>query len=861
MHSILPGLYQVPKIDEGSIQPLIEKGLYRLAEKVNADTSYLWLLDSKGDKFYCEAQQPNDKNLLSQTLSAHLIPDACLKCVSEGVNINECISKYLNIDDDKHPLCIELGVKCFVSSPIIIHGEIVGFIGLGKRRTAFENIEHIISTLNGLAQFFGRALLAKEYLLKEKQSLSTNHILEEIETIASIGGWEFELATEKLTLTKESIRIYGLEEDIAFTPEVGIKFYSQEVQDVIAKAFECAVNNATPYELELPFIDAKKQKKWVKTTGKPRVSNGIVTHIYGALEDITTHKELLDNQKQTNRNLKIILDNLNDSIVVIGENGIILSTNKVVKKIFGYEQNELVGLNISVLMPEPYASKHGKYMNQYLSTGKAGIIGIGRELPAITKGGQTFPMELAITEVLQGDSKVFIGIIRDITERKKAQAHINKLAYYDGITDAYNRNSFEKDLRESFYSTEFIRNQTSILLFDIDKFTQINLIFGEALGDELLKCVVKRIKEHIPLRATIYRNNADCFYIIIKKHSAMSFDETTVVNSQVIAEELLTVIKQEFLIEQNKVHITSSIGLLELNDPELEFTNIKPLLELAVRNSKIQGGNKVSSAQSTEVAYIKRHSELTIAMKSTHFLDELNLVVQPQYNLSKEIVGSEVLLRWYSPYLGFISPAEFIPLAESNGKIIQIGEWVIEKSCILLSQRRKFSKKHNPISVNVSAKQIAQPNFSEHLITTLKFYEIPYTEIILELTESTLVADFDLVISKMKALKEKGIEFSLDDFGTGYSSLSYIQNLPISELKIDKSFVDEIHSKEKDVPIVNLIIQMGKALNLKVVAEGVETETQLSYLENQGCDVIQGYLFSKPLNTEEWLDVSIKQSK
>ncbi len=692
----------------------------------------------------------------------------------------------------------------------------------------------------------------------EKKLESSQLLLYEVEKTALIGSWEYDLANETLHWSDETYRIYGLPIGSTITPEIGINFYSPEAQRIISLAFEDAIKHQKTYELELPFLDNNGKAKWIKTSGRLRLTDGQVSHVYGVFEDISYQKELQDINQQTNANFKKIVDNLNDAIVTISETGKILSTNSVVHKVFGYQSEELVGKDISMLMPEPFASKHQIYMNKYLATGRAGIIGVGRELPALKKDGTQFSMELSISEVLHRNQKVFIGIVRDISERKASENHIKRLAYYDELTGALNRTSFEKDLDSCIQSGKSAFNNWSILLTNIDKFSQINLIYSEKIADILLKEFVSRVSEHMPPCGTIYRNNADSFFVILKNSEAHSIDAILLQEPRHVAEQILEDLNRQFHIEGHEIAISVSIGMLDSTKHTLEKEEVKPLLELAVRNAKLKGGNQWSYAESKEMAYLKRHSQLTIEMQKPKFVNELFLVVQPQFDTKGKMVGSEALIRWRSQELGFISPAEFIPLAENNGKILDVGNWVIDKVCTLLAQRRLFSESNNPISINVSAKQIAQPSFADSLISKLAKYNIPHSEVILELTESTLVADFNLVISKMRYLKERGIHFSLDDFGTGYSSLSYIQSLPISELKIDKAFIDEIQNEHQEVPIVNSIIQMAKALDLKIVAEGVETSEQLAYLNKKGCEVIQGYLFSKPLNIEHWLETACR---
>jgi len=614
------------------------------------------------------------------------------------------------------------------------------------------------------------------------------------------------------------------------------------------------VSQLKPYVLELPFIDGKGRHKWVKTTGQIRNnSQGVATHIYGAFEDITEQKRLLNTHKSTSQNLKTIVDNLNDSIVTISNKGIIRSANRIVEKTFGYTPVELIGKNVSILMPEPFASSHDKYMSNYLETGDAKIIGIGRELPAMKKDGTTFPMELSISEILNAEEKLFIGIVRDITERKKAEKEIHKLAYYDESTGVLNRYSFEQALEKRFVKTLSMNENLTVFLVNLDKFSQINLAYGEKIGDKVLHETALRLTKKSSNFGTLYRNGADSFYLILSAKEHVNSDYSSTQSNKVLADILLKEIRQPIIIKKHLINVQASIGILNTPTKEMNYIDIKPLLELAVSNAKKSGGNCYVFSNKNETLILKRYSELSLAMKSKKFINELDLALQPQYSIAGDIVGTEALVRWRSPTLGFVSPVEFISLAEQNGAIIKLGDWVIERVCMLVAQRQRYSTEVTPVSINISAKQIAQPNFNHNLLAKLDKHQIPYSMVILELTESALIADFDLVISKMQILKEKGINFSLDDFGTGYSSLSYIHHLPISELKIDKSFVDNITNKTDEVPIINSIIDMAKALSLMVVAEGVETKEQLGYLSERGCNIIQGYYFSKPLTAEQWL--------
>jgi PAS domain S-box-containing protein/diguanylate cyclase (GGDEF)-like protein len=844
-------------LDLGDMTQLVEDGLYSLPLLLSVDKAALWLLNEDNETYRCEADFFDNKTseIAPKLLNKIDEPEffQFLMSTSEVTIDNNNIHALPDINMRK--MVSIFNVSSILLIPIHIKGINKGFIYLGDRNKVTQWSSKTYFVCRILVQLFSRAVMAIDKQVVERELFYQYQLMKEIESIAKVGGWDYEISTGKIHWTAETFRIHGLPANGNLSLSECINFYSPEAQKRIEENFNLAVSQLKPYVLELPFIDGKGRHKWVKTTGQIRNnSQGVATHIYGAFEDITEEKRLLNTQKSTSKNLKTIVDNLNDSIVTISNKGIIRSANRMVEKTFGYTPLELIGKNVSMLMPEPFASRHDKYMSNYLVTGDAKIIGIGRELPAMRKDGTTFPMELSISEILNAEEKLFIGIVRDITERKKAEKEIHKLAYYDESTGVLNRYSFEQALEKRFVKTLSMNENLTVFLVNLDKFSQINLAYGEKVGDKVLHETAVRLKECLPNIGTLYRSGADSFYIILSANEHVNCDNASTQSNQVLADVLLKEIRQPIIIKNHLIYVQASIGILNTPTKEMNYIDIKPLLELAVSNAKKNGGNCYVFSNKNETLILKRYSELSLAMKSKNFINELDLALQPQYSIVGDIVGTEALVRWRSPTLGFVSPVEFISLAEQNGAIIKLGDWVIERVCMLIAQRQQFSKEVTPVSINLSAKQIAQPNFNHNLLVKLDKYQIPYSMVILELTESALIADFDLVISKMQSLKEKGINFSLDDFGTGYSSLSYIHHLPISELKIDKSFVDNITNTTDEVPIINSIIHMAKALSLMVVAEGVETKEQLDYLSKRGCNVIQGYYFSKPLTPEQWLE-------
>ena len=837
-------------------QAFIDDFLYQAPHLLGIDNVGLWLYDAQINAFTCNADflksPPYSPEQPHQVINASNAPELFNWLHTSSFLHIESINTNTDVSHIKDDFIHHFSLQSALITPVFYQEKQQGFLIFGqcKHDTALTNEALLVAT--GLSQLFSHTLEVKAGALHTELT-QTQELLAEVESVGQVGGWQYNIHTKELSWTKEVYKIYGLSPDEPITPESAIAFYSQNAQETISEAFNQAVSAFTPYELELPFINDKGRQKWVRTTGKIRSKNGAVTHVYGAFEDISQQKSLLETHETTEKNFQAIIENLYDCVIILDVKGKIKSANQVVEKTFGYSPYELVNKSISLLMPEPYASMHDKYMSGYMETGLAKIIGIGRELPAMRRDGSTFPIELSISEVVNGDVVTFIGIIKDISERKEAEKEIHQLAYFDEKTGLPNRYSFEKDLQNCFDKNRLIEDTFSIFQVNLDKFSQVNLTYGDHIGDCVLQKAAARLQETLPIWASAYRNNADSFYVIISPNIEKNKADTTYQTTTTIAELIISTIKKPMLIDHHTIKIHASIGILETSANLINFTDIKPLLELSLSKAKSKGGNGYVFAEAEETNALKRQSQISLAMMKDDFINELSLAIQPQYSANGKIIGSEALVRWNSSNLGFVPPDEFIQIAEKNGRIIKVGEWVLEKVCQIVSQKLSFSSDRTSVSVNISAKQIAQPNFEQFILACLEKYQIPHHMLLLELTETALVADLELVLAKMNNLKKHKLNFSIDDFGTGYSSLKYIKYLPISELKIDKSFVDDIQDDSAIIPIVNAIIQMAQSLNLSLVAEGVETKTQVNYLKSYGCETYQGYYFSKPISCEEWL--------
>lgn len=682
-------------------------------------------------------------------------------------------------------------------------------------------------------------------------SLVSKELLAEISDMTNAGGWVFDVKNEVLEWTEETYRIYGLPSGSQIDPSIGIKHYTAEAQDQIAKAFSQAIENGSSYLLELPFIDKQGNRKWIRTTGKVRKNSNVVEYVYGVFEDITHEKMLLSQKQNTANYLEAVVNHLNDSVIIINESGYIISVNKTTEKIFRCKSSELIGKEISILMPESFAQSHSTYMETYLKTGNAKIMGIGRELPARRYNGEEFPMELSLTEMLQNGERFFVGIIKDISERKEALAQIYKLAYFDSLTLLPNRNSFEQDLDNVIKKARLTQQSIYCGLLDIDNFSEMNLIYGTQIGDKILRMTANTLEASLPESFKLYRNIADSFFLLSltpRINDEMSSGETISALESIIEKSF----KLEKKIDQHSIAISMSFFSLCIPSFEINDENLIQLLEFSAKKAKGQGKNQKQVLNKSLSSSYEKQAQIRRSMLTGLEQGEFYLQLQPQYAIAPIPTASEALLRWNSNTFGAIRPDEFIPLAEENGDIIAIGDWVINEVCQLLA---KLQRQHidTRIAVNISTKQIVQPDFTNKLLDQLSKWHVAPHSLMLEITESVLVQNVELVRKQMQCLSESGLNFSIDDFGTGYSSLRYLKELPLNELKIDRCFIEEITTPDDEVAIVNTILEMAKALGVQTVAEGIETAEQLQYMMQRGCNYFQGFYLSKPLDIEPWL--------
>ncbi|MGJ7495562.1 bifunctional diguanylate cyclase/phosphodiesterase [Variovorax sp. RT4R15] len=507
-----------------------------------------------------------------------------------------------------------------------------------------------------------------------------------------------------------------------------------------------------------------------------------------------------------------------------------------------------VGRAIGDLLPPDAATEVMEALQESYVSG----FSTGRQFERRAAQGTTwFEISVSRKPVGEGVDARFIVILRNITDRKSAARQIEHLAFYDGLTGLPNRRMLLHRLTAAIVSNSRGSRHGGLLFLDLDKFKTLNDAHGHAMGDLLLKQVAARISRIMRDGDTVARLGGDEFVVLLENLSEDSAVAT--MQTRALGEAILAEMHQPFEIATHPYFSTCSIGATVFRDNQLSLDGLLKQADIAMYYAKTAGGRSMQffepAMQTLITARATLETELHAAMAAKQFV----LHYQPQVTDGGELFGAEVLVRWQHPHRGMVPPAGFIEVAEETGLIVPIGLWVLEQACIQLERWSLHPRRsHLQIAVNVSARQFRNDDFADQVRDVLIRTGADPSKLKLELTESLLQDKVTETIRKMKSLAAIGVQFSMDDFGTGFSSLSYMTQLPLHQVKIDKSFVQGIGIDRKVELIIQTIIGMARSLDLAIVAEGVETEQQRAFLEKHGCTLYQGYLFGKPVSLAEF---------
>lgn len=600
-----------------------------------------------------------------------------------------------------------------------------------------------------------------------------------------------------------------------------------------------------------PHKLASGEQRVVEVHSSPVTMQGQVL-LFSIIHDIT---ERIKSEERLELH-DTALDYAANAIAITDHKGIIIWANKAYSSLTGYQIDEIIGR--ALYHPDDADQSERALYEQIQQVVRQGQVWHG-VLQQTHKNGDDYYEEVTITPVRDKDQKIrnFVAVLQDITERRLAEQQVQSLAFFDPLTNLPNRRLLIDRLESVMALTKRRQAHGSLLFIDLDHFKILNDSHGHQVGDKLLIDVSERIKSCIRLEDTVARFGGDEFVVLLT-----DLDEQAVTAAQQashVAEKIreqlnrpyfLSLDKQDSQIEHNS---SASIGITIFQNHDKSIDDLLKWTDMAMYQAKASGRNEVRLFDPDMQTQLDERAQLEQDLRKAIELEQLSLHYQPQVDKESRILGAEALLRWQHPERGAISPAQFIPLAEETGLILKIGEWVLNTACQQLAEWR-----HDPklcvvqLAVNISAKQLRQPDFVAGIEQLVTQYKINPLMLKLELTESVLLNNIEDSITKMRQLRLLGIQFSMDDFGTGYSSLSYLKQLPLSQIKIDQSFIRDLVEDEMDAVMVQAIMTLGQSFQMSVIAEGVENQEQFDLLRDFKCEFFQGFYFGRPIPVEEF---------
>ncbi len=628
----------------------------------------------------------------------------------------------------------------------------------------------------------------------------------------------------------------GSKNKIADWQQISEKIVLADKERVLAEILKIQRAPELSIELSFEINDPSDGHCWLAMYGKSfQTDFGI--KVVGVLKDETERRVAEQSLKQA----ALVYECSADGIVILDNDKCVLSCNSAFARITGRAETEMLGASLTLLSAEVI----GEDTRRDLQAGLANNGYWQGEVKTFRANHEFLYAWVNVSQIPEAISSFgqYVAIVSDITEIRATQEKLSRIAYYDSLTSLPNRNLFMDRLTIAVENAKRHETELAILFLDLDHFKLVNDTLGHQTGDVLLKTVAKRLRTQIRAVDTLCRIGGDEFIVIIdrfKTKSDLSF----------IASKLLETLKHPVRLLGTEIIPEASIGISVYPKDADNKDDLIKMADTAMYSAKNEGRNRFAfyHQELTEKSerYLKRETELRQAIAAQQFI----VHYQPQYNVAnKEVIGLEALIRWEHPELGFVAAGEVIPVAEASDLIIEIGNWVVQEVCRQINAWREAGLRLIPVAINVSPRQLQDINFVKTIVTAMQQHQIPAELLEIEITESCL-QDAEQTINNLIELEKLGLTIAIDDFGTGYSCFSSLKSLPIGRLKIDKTFVNDVSHNEASRAIVSAIVAMSQKLNLQVIAEGIETQSQFDFMETIECQAIQGFYFARPMSAQ-----------
>lgn len=712
---------------------------------------------------------------------------------------------------------IDIGIESYMLKPLVMSR-------LGNKLKAISAAIHITEELRQKNRLVEETLLKYKSLVNAVGEITFEHFVPDNNIVWS------NTVGEILGYSKEEMG-----HDIKSWED---KVHPDDLAGANA-AFERAARGNRLYDMAYRFRHKDGHYLWFNDRGSMHLdSEGTPSYVIGVMKNITEQKTA----DETMKTLLTAVEQSSDWILIADRSGKIEYVNEAVERVTGYKKEEILGKTPRILK----SGRHDKAFYQKMWD----TILSGQTYTTILtnrkKNGELFEVYHTITPIKDEHDSItnFVASSKDITAVRQMEERINFLAYYDDLTGLPNRALFTDRLRQALARSVYHDKCVGALFIDVDRFHMINDTRGANFGDVLLKEIGKRLSTAVREGDTVARFGSDEFAVVLND---VSRSEDIIY----ILEEIQKVLSEPIRTDGEETMLTFSVGISVYPNDTADITTLIQNADMACQQIKQRGGNNyrffTAAMNATASEFIRVEKHLKKALKN----DEFVLHYQPYWDIhTQKMVGMEALIRWQSADQGLVPPSKFIPVLEETGMIIEVGDWVMKTAIQQADSWQKKGFPVVPVSVNLSLVQFRQSNLVEKIWKLLETSGLDPALLIAEITESSFMEDLEFTKATLTELRNIGISISIDDFGTGYSSLSYLKRLPVDNLKIDISFIRELGKDPDAEAIVSAIITMANAMNMKTIAEGVETEEQWRILRLLRCDITQGFYFSRPLPAE-----------